>query len=258
VDAPKLGRKIQSMVRAVNILEHLVANGNSDSLTNISRSLGLSKSTVFTLISTWEQLGYVQQNQTTGKYSLGIKLFELGQVVHASMDLRTIAMPFLRELAGKYAETVHLAVLSDDEVVYIDKVDCSRSIRIVSGIGSRNPAHCTGVGKVLLSGLTEAQLDKLLGGKELKRFTENTVTDPAELKKQLKQIKRQGYTLDREEIELGLFCVAAPIKNHQGEIIAAISISGPTARMQGVDVTKITTDLKETAKKISRQFAFRD
>lgn len=251
----KPGRKIQSVTRAVNILEYLAENGNSESLSNISRALGLSKSTVFTLISTCEQLGYVRQNQDTGKYSLGLKLFELGQVVHSSMDLRAIAMPFLRKLAGQHGETVHLAVLSGDEVVYIDKVDSPRSIGIVSRIGGRNPAYCTGVGKVLLSGLPEDQLDKLLEAKKLKRFTENTITAPGKLKRQLQQIKIQGYTVDREEIELGLFCVAAPIKNYLGTVIAAISLSGPAARM-GANVAKITTDLRETAKRISREFAY--
>ena len=252
----KQGRLIQSMARAAKILEHLAYNGNNESLSNISRALELNKSTVFTLISTWEQLGYVQQNQDTGKYSLGLKLFELGQVVYSSMDLRANAMPFLRELAAQYGETVHLSVLSDGEVVYIDKVASPRSIRIGSHIGGRNPAHCTGVGKILLSGLSEKQLDKIISEKGLRRFTESTITDPDELKRHIRQVEIQGYALDKEEIEPGLFCVAAPIKNHQGTIIAAISLSGLADRMKQGNIEDIAAGLKETAKKISRRFAY--
>jgi DNA-binding IclR family transcriptional regulator len=256
VDEVKQGRLIQSMARAAKILEHLAYNGNSESLSSISRALNLNKSTVYTLISTWEQLGYVQQNQDTGKYSLGLKVFELGQVVQSSMDLRTEAMPFLRELAAQYGETVHLAVLSDGEVVYVDKVDSPRSIRIVSRIGGRNPAHCTGVGKVLLAGLSDSQLEKVIGERCLRRFTENTIIDPDGLKRYIHQVSEQGYALDQEEFEIGLFCVAAPIKNHQGVTIAAISISGPADRMKQNDIARITSDLKETAKKISSKFAY--
>ncbi|WP_216093619.1 IclR family transcriptional regulator [Sporolituus thermophilus] len=250
-------RAIQSVVRAFNILNYLAAHRTGESLSNISRGIGLSKSTTHSLISTLEQLGYVQQDQSTGKYYLGMKLFELGQVVHANMDLRKIAMPYLSELAKKYEETVHLAVLSKGEVVYIDKVDSPRSIRIASQIGGRNPAYCTGVGKVLLASLSDAELAKTLKNVDFRRFTENTITDALSLKKHLEEVRQRGYAFDREEFEIGLFCIAAPIKNHKGNVIAAISLSGPTARMTNGNLEQMIEDLTGTAKLISKQLGFK-
>ncbi|SDF14997.1 IclR family transcriptional regulator [Sporolituus thermophilus] len=252
------GRQIQSVARAVQILEYLATAGNQDSLSNISRAIGLSKSTTYSLISTLEQLGYVQQDQSTGRYSLGMKLFELGQVVHSSMDIRRLAMPHLRELVAKYGETAHLAVLSKGEVVYIDKVDSLHSIRIASQIGGRNPAHCTGVGKVLLAWLSDTELEKVMAGRVLHKFTPNTITDYAQLKRHLQEIRLRGYALDEEEFEIGLTCVAAPIKNHRQAVIAAISFSGPTSRMNNENLSMIIRDVTETAKIISMEFGFKE
>jgi DNA-binding IclR family transcriptional regulator len=256
VNGDEKGRVIQSVARAVSILEYLAAHKLGDGLTNISRGVGLSKSTTHSLISTLEQMGYVQQDQNSGKYSLGLKLFELGQAMHASMDLRTIAMPYLHALAKKYEETVHLAVLPKGEVVYIDKVDSPRSIRIASQIGGRNPAHCTGVGKVLLADLPEAELDKALRGRRLQRFTPNTIADPDKLKLHLDKVRADGYAQDEEEIEIGLSCVAAPVKNHRGVVIAAISLSGPSGRIGSL--AELTEDVTETARMISAQFGYKN
>lgn len=250
-------RQIQSVARAAQIMEHIAANGNQDSLSNIARAMGLSKSTVFSLISTLEQLGYVQQDQTNGRYMLGMKLFELGQIVHASMDIRTLAMPHLQELAVKYGETAHLAVLSGGEVVYIDKVDSPHSIRIASQIGGRNPAHCTGVGKILLSWLPERELDDIMQNKPLARFTERTIVDRELLRQHLREVRYQGYAMDEEEIETGLSCIAAPIKNHRGDVIAAISLSGPSHRMTSENLNLIRKDILDTAKNISARFGYR-
>lgn len=243
---------IQSVERALNILEYIAENGNKAGLTEISKGLGLSKSTVHGLIATLEQMGYIQQHSDSGKYSLGLKLFQLGMVVYNSMDLRTIALPHLHVLADKYKETVHLAVLSEGEVVYIEKVDSPRSIRIVSRIGGRNPAHCTGVGKVLLAALPEEALDRLLAKGTLHRYTNNTITNPLELKKHLQEVREKGVAFDLEEFERGLRCVAAPIRNHRGTVIAAISVSGPSNRLVTERLAAIADDVIGTANTISR------
>ncbi|MDR3592013.1 MAG: IclR family transcriptional regulator [Negativicutes bacterium] len=250
-------RMIQSVVRATSIMEYIAANCDCETLSSISRGIGLSKTTTYSLIRTLEQLGYVQQDQSTGKYSLGLKLFELGQVVHSRMDLRTIARPYLIELARKYEETVHLAVLSKGEVVYIDKVDGSRSIRIASQVGGRNPAYCTGVGKVLLAGLPAVELDKIISARKLERYTAKTIIEPGLLKEHLQEVRTKGYAMDQEEIEEGLHCVAAPIKNHRGVAVAGISLSGPTQRLATSGVQQITDDLIETARLISSQLGYK-
>ncbi|XEQ95053.1 HTH-type transcriptional regulator XynR [Sporomusa carbonis] len=250
-------KQIQSIARAVSILEHLALNGNEDSLSNISRTIGLSKSTTYSIIATLEQLGLVQQDQVSARYSLGMKLFEWGQVVHSSMDLRKIAVPPLQDLVAKYGETAHLGVLSQGEVVYIDKVDSQHSIRIASQIGGRNPAHCTGVGKMLMAELPAIEIDKILAEKGLTKFTEKTVTDPAVLKQHLCKIREQGYAIDDEEIESGLTCVAAPIRNHCKEVVAAISLSGPTHRMNAENLDQIIADVVSTADLISAHLGYK-
>ncbi|EAX48458.1 transcriptional regulator, IclR family [Thermosinus carboxydivorans Nor1] len=251
------GRQIQSVARAVKILEHLAASGNEDSLSNISRAIGLSKSTTHSLISTLEQLGYVHQDQSTGRYSLGMKLFELGQVVYSSMDIRRLTIPHLRKLVEKYGETAHIAVLSKGEVIYIDKVDSPHSIRIASQIGGRNPAYCTGVGKVLLAWLSDTELEKVMAGRVLHKFTSNTITSYEQLKQHLLEIRQCGYALDKEEFEIGLTCVAAPIKNHRGLVIAAFSISGPTMRMNE-KLNMIIRDVVEMSRTISAEFGCKE
>lgn len=249
---------IQSVARATGILEYIALNSGGETLSNISRGMGLNKSTTYSLIRTLELLGFVHQNQSTGKYTLGLKLFELGQVVHAHMNVRTIAMPFLNELARRYEETVHLAVMSKGEVIYIDKVDGSRSIRIASQVGGRNPAHCTGVGKVLLADLPAAELHKLFHGNKLEQFTPNTITDPQRLLDHLAKVKADGYAFDQEEIEVGLCCVAAPIKNYLGSVVAAISLSGPTSRMDAASLQQIAADITETTRLISTQLGYKN
>lgn len=249
-------KAIQSVARTINIMEFIAENGNLAGLTTISKGIGLSKSTTYGLIATLEQFGYVQQNQKTGEYSLGIKLFELGQIVHSSMDVRSIARPYLEELVHEYEETAHLAVLIQGEVIYIDKVDGNRSIRIISQIGGRNPAYCTGVGKVLLAGLSDEQLEKVIQKTSLKQYTPNTITDPKVLMEHLNLVREQGYALDLGEIETGLSCAAAPIKNHCGDVIAAISLSGPEARISSDVIREVSKKVVETGKRISRQFGW--
>jgi len=252
----KTGKSIQSVARALTIMQYIAGTGNSVSLSSISRGMELSKSTVHGLISTLEKMGFVTQNQITGAYSLGMKLFELGRVVYESMDLRTVALSVLHELGKEHDETVHLAVLSDGEVVYIDKVDSSRSIGAISHVGGRNPAHCTGVGKAILAGLSEGEISRLIANKGLRQFTKKTITDSDVLKSHLELIRQRGYALDEEEIEEGLCCVAAPIKDHIGDTIAAVSISGPKARMTPQRISSIVQSVVDAAKIISTRLGY--
>lgn len=250
-------RFIQSVKRAMTIMEYIAKKGNLAGITEISHGLDLSKSTVHGLVSTLEQMDYLQQDSQTGEYSLGMKLFELGQIVYSGMDLRVSARPFLQQLVDKHQETVHLAVLSKCDVVYIDKVDSNQSVGIRSQIGGRNPAYCTGVGKALLAGMSAEKLDKIIEDIDFHKFTEKTITDPELLKKHLAQVRKNGYAMDVEEIEIGLVCVAAPIRNHQGKVIAAISLSGPVSRMQEERLPVIQADILMAGKNISKQLGYK-
>lgn len=248
---------IQSVNRAIKILDFVSAN-HMVRLADISRGVGLNKSTAHGIVSTLEEMGCLRQDQSTGRYALGLKLFEFGQAVLANMDIRAVAMPYLLELSKKYEETVHLAVLSGDEVIYIDKVDSPRSIRIVSMIGGRNPAYCTGVGKVLLAGLADDKLSRLLKRIRFKSITPNTITNAKALTDHIQKIRRDGYATDNGEIEEGLSCFAAPVRNHLGAVIAAISLSGPTLRLINDNSANLIADVVDCAQAISAQFGFSD
>ncbi len=250
-------RSIQSVARAMQMMKFIAANGNAAALTAISAAAGLSNSTAHGLLATLKQGGFVEQNEETGKYSLGLAVFELGQAVHRSLDLRAVALPCLRQLGGKYGETVHLAYLAQGEVVYVEKVESPRSIRMISQVGLRNPAHCTGLGKALLAGLSEDELAVFLEKKALTRYTDNTITDAAALRAHLNMVRAAGYALDEEEIEAGLRCAAAPVRNHRGRTVAAVSISVPANRLPEELLPQIVADVKATALEISRRIGFR-
>ena len=250
-------RHIQSVFRALKIMEYIATHENFISLTEISKGMELSKSTTFGLIATLEQYGYMQQDPLTGKYGLGLKTFELGQAYISRLDLREIALPEIKKLALQYQETVHLAVLFGEDVVYIDKVDGSRSIGIRSRIGGRNPAYCTGVGKVLLSGLSSQKIEQTYAGKTLQKYTNNTTTDLAELINQTQQVYKTGYALDMEEFELGLRCIAAPIKDNKGIVIAAISLSGPANRLLDTNINTIAIAVAAAAMQISMRLGYK-
>lgn len=174
---------VQSVDRAISILEILEKSSVPLGVTEISNRLGIHKSTVFGLLCTLENRGFVTQISENDKYKLGLRLFELGEKVHERMDLRAQAQPFLKSLVEKYKETVHLVVKNDNEVVYIDKVDGPQAIRMYSQIGKRTPLHCTGVGKSLLAFLPEDEKEKIIENIELKVFTPKTIIDKEEFKK---------------------------------------------------------------------------
>lgn len=250
-------RYIQSVFRALKIMEFAGEQGRTVGLTEISRGLGLSKSTTHGIVATLERCGYLQQDVETGKYSLGLKLFELGQAYVSNLDLRAMALPYLKELSSHYQETAHLAVLSRGDVIYIDKVDGPLSIGINSQVGGRNPSYCTGVGKILLSGLTDEQVAKLYEGKDFVRYTEKTVASVEQLLQDVHSIRKQGYAFDKEEFEIGLQCAAVPIRDAAGNIVAAISLSGPAHRLTDSKLEQVVSRMLQMAQQISGRLGYR-
>jgi len=243
---------IQSVARAFSILEQFAQEERELGVTAIAGRVGLHKSTCFGLLYTLQTLGYIQQNPENGKYSLGLKAFELGQSYIEGQDLRQLAKPHLRRLMEQTQETVHLVVLEGLRAVYIDKVEGPHAMTISSRIGQQAKLHCTGVGKALLAHMPEKELDTVVS-RGLERFTEHTITEEARLREHLADIRRQGYSIDAEEIEIGLCCVAAPVFNARNQAIAAVSISGPSARLENKRKLHLSTLVRETAQEISRQ-----
>lgn len=247
---------IQSVDRAMKILDVFSLKEKELGVTEIANRLGLHKSTVFGLLGTLEHWGCVEQNQHTGKYHLGLKLFELGNRVKEGLDLRALALPFLQELVERYRETVHLVVHDRGEVVYIEKVEGPSAIRMYSQVGHRAPMHCTGVGKAILAFRPKQEVDALIQTKGLRPFAPNTITDPQRLHAELNMIRQKGYSFDNEEIEIGLRCVAAPVIDYQNKVVAAISIAGPSTRMTDEQMQNLIIPIKETALKISQRLGY--
>lgn len=250
-------RFIQSIERAADVFELFLASQQELSLKEISEKLGLSKSTIHGIIKTLEYRGYLQQNPDDLKYRLGLKLFELGNKVSNQFDIGKIARPIMKELVETLMETVHLVVFERGEVIYIEKLDGPRSLRIYSQIGKRAPIHCTGVGKSILAFQAEEEIDRILANEILEPFTDYTMTDKPAIKNQLETIREQGYAIDDEEIELGLKCVAAPIFNHQGRVIAAISCASPKVRLTDEKLAEVIKEIKQAAFLISTNMGFK-
>ncbi|MGP4039427.1 IclR family transcriptional regulator [Gracilibacillus sp. D59] len=222
---------VQSVERTFSILEILAEHPNGLSITALSKEINLAKSTTHRLLRTLTARGYVQQDSQSGYYLLGIQCLVLASSLLNNMDIRTMAKDALHTLAKQSGEVVHLCIHDKNEVVYIDKVESDQTLRMYSQIGRRALMHCTGVGKALLSGFTVDQLDNLITEKGLPEFTETTITDKVELEKELMRIKERGYAIDEQEHETGIRCIAAPIYDHDGNVIAAISIAGPADRV---------------------------
>lgn len=247
---------VQSVERALDLLEKLVEFTEPVSITELSKQLGLHKSTVHRLLSTLRQRGYVTQDVKTNNYQIGLKLFEIGSAVLNKMDLRAKVRPHLERLRQVTNETIHLGILDDYQVVYIDKVESSEVIRMYSRIGKRVPAYCTSLGKILLAYSAKELIANLLMEKPLLRRTEFTITDPELLTEHLAQVKKQGYSIDNQEQELDIRCIAGPIFNYDGQILAAFSISGPTTRMTEDRVAKLSQLILKCSKEISASFGY--
>ncbi|MGC8658139.1 MAG: IclR family transcriptional regulator [Desulfomonilaceae bacterium] len=252
------GSRIQSVARALAILDVLAEARTELALHEIADRMGLAKSTVHGLISTLKDFGYIEQCSFTLKYKLGLRLFEVGSIVALGWDVRTVAAPYIQKLLEEMRETVHLVILDRYEVLYIDKRETSESLRIASQVGMRLPAHCTGVGKTIMAFLDRKELQEIVAKKGLPRFTRNTITDPFALEDELHKVREQGYAIDNQEIMDSLKCVAAPIRNQSGKVISAISISGPISRMQGERLDKAIDLVVRTADTISEKLGYRD
>ena len=244
---------IKVLDKTFSILEILLQHGSTMHMTEIAEKLGFYPSTVHRILDTLKHWGYVEQDSHTQKYQLGLKALELGMAKLHQMDLAREATPYLKELVKQCNETVHLGVLEGGEVLYLAKEESSQTIRMISYVGKRAPLHCTSLGKVLLAYLPAEERKKILGGEVLPRLTENTITDKMELEQELDKVREQGFALDREENEKDVRCVAAPIRNHQGEVIAAISISSPIFRIN----KDVQNNLKEALLKISKKISKR-
>ncbi len=246
----------QSVRRAIEILEYLADADGPRDLVVISQGLSLNKSTAFRFLTSLAAHGYVRQDPESSRYALGPRVLWLASRFLAKVQVRQVAHPLLEKLAHETGETAHLAVLDGDFVAYIDKIDGNQSVRMVSRIGSHTPVHSTALGKVLLSALPEEEWQTYVAEVGLARFTPNTLTDPVLFYKELRRVRAQGYAVDNVENEAGIRCLAAPIRDHTGCVIASSSISGWTLSMTPERVRRLIAPLKRTALEVSRRMGY--
>jgi IclR family transcriptional regulator, KDG regulon repressor len=248
---------IQVLDRAARILDCFRLERPELRLSEITAATGLHKSTVYRLLEVMRRHHYVQFDAATGAYRVGIRLFELGAVAMAGCGFDKHARPALEELASTTGETAHLCVLHESEVVHIAKVESRFALRIATPIGGRHPAYCTSVGKAILAYLASEALAAYLDATELRPLTAKTITSPALLKAQLRRIAEQGYAFDDEEVHEGVRGVAAPVRDHGGEVVAAITVTGPASRITRNKLPGLAEQVIKAANNVSSRLGYR-
>jgi len=247
---------LSSVKKAFEILEVFKMDHSELGVTEISSRTSLDKSVVSRILVTLAAAGYLERNESNKRYRLSWKLVDLGNVVTSRYsDIRTLAEPFLEELARQTDEIVHLGVLDKNEVVHVDKKGREQALTVGTRVGERTPAHGSSLGKVLLSELPDKDLLTLMGRRDLVRLTKKTITEIPSLQEELRKVKKQGFAFDDEECHEGIQCVGAPIKNGRGNIVAAISTSIPKLRMSRERIREIRRLVIETARLISERIA---
>jgi DNA-binding IclR family transcriptional regulator len=254
--AAKSPYQIQVVDRALALLDVLSQHGPNMTLMQIAEALKLHKSTAHRLIMVLERHRLIEKNSDSGKYRLGLRLFELGTHAMAQLDLRERAHPYLERAVLEAGETVHLCVYDAGEVVYLDKVEPDRTVRMSCGVGRRNPAYCTSVGKAMMAFLPEAQVEADMQKRGFRQFTRHTITNMLELKAELEKVRRVGFAMDDEEIEDGVRCVGAPVWGFAHQPIAAISVSGPAFRMNGEKIPAVAKCVVAMANALSKELGF--
>ena len=244
---------LSSVRKGLQVLETFSEDQPELSLTEISKLLNSHKSSVFRILITLASEGFVEKNPVNNKYRLGLKFLDLANRVMGRYDVRDLAGPYMEQLARRIGEIIHLSILDRNEIVYLDKKGEGQFLTVATRVGGRNPAHASAMGKVLLSGLTQKELDDVVAIGPLVRFTPNTISEVPELLKELEKIRTQGFAIDNEETFPGIRCVAAPIYSRGGRIVAAISATVPTQRMGKQRMGGIRKQIIETAHLISER-----
>ena len=244
---------VQSVDRALTILGILARLGEAG-VTEIAGELGVHKSTAFRLVATLESHGMVEQNEERGKYRLGVGVLRLAGATTARLDVVQEARPVCRKLAADSGETVNIAVLSDRSALYLDQVAGQSALQSHNWVGQHIPLHATSNGKVLLTGLSADEIEKRLP--RLPSYTAETVTSKARLRRELAEVREQGYAVAVDELEVGLTAIAAPIRNAHGDVIASLSVSGPSFRLTEARVKELIPVVQDAGDEVSRRLGY--
>jgi DNA-binding IclR family transcriptional regulator len=249
---------LSSVRNAARLLKEFGKGDREIGVTELSRRLGIGKSTAHRLLNTLAEERLLEQDPDTGAYRLGLAIYELGTSVSLHMDLHEACTPVLDQLRNATRETVQVAVLDDREVVYVERRESPQTLRLFGRVGHRNDAHCTSTGKLLLAYQSPERLDEILRGWKMPRKTPHTLTDPTVLRAHLETIRARGWAENVNEAEIGVASIAAPIRNSRGEVIAAVSVAGPLQRLTGDSLRRFARPAMEAGVAISRRLGFRD
>jgi len=244
---------VQSVDRALTIMNILARLGQAG-VTEIAVELGVHKSTAFRLVTTLESHEFVEQTEDRGKYRLGLGLVRLAGASTARLDVVQEARPVCRRLAAASGETVNVAVLSEQAALYVDQVAGGSALPSHNWVGQHIPLHATSNGKILLSGLEADEVDRRVVA--LPAYTERTITSRRKLHRELAEVRDQGYAVAHDELEVGLSALAAPIRSAHGDVIASISVSGPSYRLPDPQMADLTKLVIEAADDVSRRLGW--
>lgn len=250
-----MSKNVQSVDRALGILESLSMHPKGLGVGEISERTQLHKSTVHRLLATLVDKGYVKQNRDNN-YQLTLKLFELGNKVVEELDVIEVAKPYLEEILEVINEVVHLVVLEGNGIVYVDKVEPDKTIRMHSRIGIRRPLYCTAVGKAILATMEDSEVEQIWAQSDIKKLTEHTIIDLDAMKEDLDRIRTRGYSIDEQENEIGVRCIAIPLLDYTQKAWGAISISGPVERMTDAVFEDIIPVLISIGKQIGNELGY--
>lgn len=248
--------RVQVLERAVDILQVLSEDSHELGAGEVADRLSLHKSTIHRLLMVLDHHRLIRRNNETGKYALGLRLFELGTRAVRGLRLRDQAQPFLEQLARETGETAHICVLDGADMVSIGYAEGPRSLRMPATVGRRTPAYCSAVGKAVLAFLSESVRDDVLSGRPLRACTSRTLVTREAILSDLRRTRTRGYAIDDEEIEKGLRCIGGPVWNYTGEVVAAISVAGPAFRITRSRVRVIARAVRATTRRLSTELGY--
>lgn len=251
-DAAPPDYSIAVVLRTLDLLEAIGKADAPVSLTDLARQVGATKSAAYRILANLETRGYVVKDAATARYQLGLRLAHLGQRSLGMFDLRRAARATLEQLHQQFHETVNLGVLEQGEVVYIDMIESDQGLRMAASVGAKDHAHTTALGKAILAFLPQESLATLLG-QPLAAQTARSLTEPVQLREALQAIKRSGVSEDQGENEPGARCFGAPVFDHTGKVIAAISVSGPESRIDDDRAIMIQRAVRDAGLEITRR-----
>jgi len=249
--------RVQVLDRAVCILDVLADHPRDLSAAEIAERLSLHKSTIHRLLAVLDRHGLIRRSPDTAKYALGLRLFELGSHAVRGLKLRDQAQPFLDRMVRETGETAHICVLDGGDMVSIANADGPRTLRIPATVGRRTPAYCSAVGKAMLAYQPQPVLDKALAVRPMRAHTPKTLVTRAALIANLRQVRVRGYAIDDEEIEKGLRCVGAPVRDYSGQVVAALSVAGPAFRITKTRIPVLVRSVIANADGLSAELGYR-